>query len=524
MKLLIILFFSLSASASDSLFINVKDYGAVGDGSNDDTQSIQDAINYASGGGIVFVPHGTYKIRRSLWLTSNVELRGAGAIITKGPSVKSLLTINASVGATSVTVASSAGFNVGDQIHLADNTSFEWLSTTSVITSISGNVITFDSAILGNLQTTRAAYASTTFPLIRNCCVSSNIKVDNLTLDQNANSSDPANEFTIATIHWVSAVNSLVENCILLNAATDAYSDQAMGITSKNVFRGNTVQTAGRHGVHLGSIMNGALVDGNRITGCVGWALFYCAFVKNTIAVNNLVENCTKGFAGGDARDSNNIVSNNVFKNIKSWTLEPGTNGIISDNILVDCYQGVQVLFPNTTLSNNNIQLNGGGTGIYISASNATINGGIMNGNVTGNTQLAIDNASNVTISGLKILNGYRATSIKGATNLKITNSQILACNTSQGWVFEGAVSTDVSIDLSKTNLVAPVLETTVPIRALYNGLGTNGTADPSVSGSWFLNPATVSTKKFDGALVQWNNGTEHLSMYKQGIGWILIK
>jgi hypothetical protein len=45
--------------------INVKDWGAVGDGDADDTDKIQDAIDYAyvrGRGGIVFFPAGTYKI------------------------------------------------------------------------------------------------------------------------------------------------------------------------------------------------------------------------------------------------------------------------------------------------------------------------------------------------------------------------------------------------------------------------------------------------------------------------------
>jgi len=53
--------------------VSVKDFGAVGDGTTDDTLAIQTAINSISDDGIVFVPPGTYK------LTSALTLGSAGA-------------------------------------------------------------------------------------------------------------------------------------------------------------------------------------------------------------------------------------------------------------------------------------------------------------------------------------------------------------------------------------------------------------------------------------------------------------
>lgn len=62
-----------------SLMINVRDYGATGDGVTDDTASIQAAVDAAAiGGGSVFVPRGTYLVNGTVNILSSVKLTGAG--------------------------------------------------------------------------------------------------------------------------------------------------------------------------------------------------------------------------------------------------------------------------------------------------------------------------------------------------------------------------------------------------------------------------------------------------------------
>lgn len=63
-------------AATNDIF-NVRDYGAVGDGKEDDTYAFEKAITAASKkGGIVFVPAGYYLITDTLLIPSGVELRG----------------------------------------------------------------------------------------------------------------------------------------------------------------------------------------------------------------------------------------------------------------------------------------------------------------------------------------------------------------------------------------------------------------------------------------------------------------
>lgn len=73
-------------NAKVSEVFSVKDFGAVGDGSTNDTSAIQAAINAAgtAGGGEVFFPPGTYLLNSGIsWTYSNVHLVGAGQGATK---------------------------------------------------------------------------------------------------------------------------------------------------------------------------------------------------------------------------------------------------------------------------------------------------------------------------------------------------------------------------------------------------------------------------------------------------------
>ena len=75
----------VEAHAGSSLepFSNVKasTYGAKGDGSTDDAAAIQKALTAAkeAGGGIVYLPPGTYIVKSTLKIDNNVTLMGAGS-------------------------------------------------------------------------------------------------------------------------------------------------------------------------------------------------------------------------------------------------------------------------------------------------------------------------------------------------------------------------------------------------------------------------------------------------------------
>lgn len=72
---------SVDTQLDNLAIFNVKDYGAKGDGATDDATAIQKALDAANtaGGGLVFLPKGTYIVGKTLEVDNFVTLAAAGA-------------------------------------------------------------------------------------------------------------------------------------------------------------------------------------------------------------------------------------------------------------------------------------------------------------------------------------------------------------------------------------------------------------------------------------------------------------
>jgi polygalacturonase len=76
--------YELLSAGSGTSWVNVRDKGAAGNGTADDTTAVQAAINaLPTAGGTVYIPTGTYKLTSALTLRSNLVLIGDG----DGPSL-----------------------------------------------------------------------------------------------------------------------------------------------------------------------------------------------------------------------------------------------------------------------------------------------------------------------------------------------------------------------------------------------------------------------------------------------------
>jgi hypothetical protein len=103
----------LKWSTPITTFFNVKLYGAVGDGSHDDTSAIQSAINAAlatiESSGTVFFPAGIYKITSSLNCTNASVSTGGDAVTLRGEGQRASMIIRSGSGFAMVTYNGSNG-------------------------------------------------------------------------------------------------------------------------------------------------------------------------------------------------------------------------------------------------------------------------------------------------------------------------------------------------------------------------------------------------------------------------------
>lgn len=215
-----ILFLSLGATAT--ITINVRNFGATGNGSSDDTTPILRAIaSLPSSGATLYFPCGTYLITSGLTIrTSNTSIIGAGScsVLKAGGSASftALTVVGNGLGSTaklvsnttqdSFTVGSgmltSLGIVVGSYVLVSDQgiasngLGSPPISTQQVVkvTAINGNTATIEGSFAHNFT------LQSPYPSNQGCCPYvqkigspvSNVKVTNLYFDGAANTSSRA--------------------------------------------------------------------------------------------------------------------------------------------------------------------------------------------------------------------------------------------------------------------------------------------------------------------------------------------
>lgn len=107
----------VSFSMTDGAFVNVQDFGAVGDGVANDTPAIQAAINYAQSNGsrTVYFPAGTYSTNASLEVTDDIRIEGESLRSTMISSTSSDYIIHADLGDPNTSgVGNYYGFSISN--------------------------------------------------------------------------------------------------------------------------------------------------------------------------------------------------------------------------------------------------------------------------------------------------------------------------------------------------------------------------------------------------------------------------
>ena len=534
--------------------INVMDYGAVGNGTTDDTTAINAAIiaANAAGGNVVFssMPH---LITSPILMKSNVQLvltntltcsgmsaYGANetdhsAVLFLGTSVStSALTVAGASGDLTVTVASGSGFAVGDMVIVEDSSYFGSGTSAGVnsslarVMNVATNVLTIDNPLptafptatsivrkvnlIQNASVTVATiagapYQGVTFQWARHCIVQ-DTEVNPIGKD---------------AVYFHSAFGNLATNVNARNPQS-VVSPFGYGCLFDFGASDNTLQNSYFEGIR--EISAGEYARRNTVRGCTIVAAFDSALnthglgAEDTLFESNFVTNSAQYAVAigqlatsGKAADLRTVVRGNVILGSVNYAIREvqftsgtsiATDTIIENNVIngtttdaIFIAGSVATDNVNPTIRNNKI-INAGAAGISlngVSVKNCIVTGNEIN---TPSTDGIIVQATGGEVYISKNVvnaagnNGIRLTSGTGATNnITIDNNSVKSSVAASIFIGELLVS---------NNLQATIRNNTV------NGSGAEGIRldGPGVKSS-VVSGNMIDTTVSDGILL---NGT----------------
>ena len=287
-----------------------------GDLVGDSHKVIQSAIDYVArlGGGTVQILPGTYILRGSVHLRSNVRLIGTGdeSILTKPASVSTKLVADSDWYDQEITLDDAKGFEVGDSVCLRTRNPHNGSPTVLKRTLIarSGNRFKLDRALRENFWTIGESTCSTLFPLVTGEEID-NLVIERLTLDGNRANNENLDGNYGGCIFLQDVNQVLIRNVTARHNNGDGISWQ--------ICHDVTVEDCHSHdhaglGLHPGSGSQRPVMRRNKLERCqIG--LFFCWGVKYGLAEENTILDIKgQGISIGH-RDTDNIVRKNVVRN-----------------------------------------------------------------------------------------------------------------------------------------------------------------------------------------------------------------
>lgn len=207
--------------------INVKDFGARGDGDADDTAALAAAIAAAGTGGTVFIPPGTYR-HTGITINQSIILRGSGWMAT--------VLKNVSVSAPAVTVSRQPGSGTAPDGYIVGGVLIEQLQLTGTSTG---------AAVLYNTQS---------HTVLRDVYILSN----------------GGHGVQLSTDSHVYGLT--IDHCVIQGNVLDGIYGRGEGLRQINAVQivNGTELVANRNGINLWGInigIVGSIIEGNRAAG-----------------------------------------------------------------------------------------------------------------------------------------------------------------------------------------------------------------------------------------------------------------
>ena len=400
--------------------ISVKDFGATGNGTTDDTDSIQNAINYvfSLGGGVVYFPNGIY-------VCNNVEIK-SGVTLTSLSNQYGYLPANISNATLKSTIA---GWTITTPVGGATSASITGINFQGAgLTEICGGINILDgSAWMAIKQCDFNNYSEQAIKIENNTvsCVIEDILTTNVVLNKTRAAYIGGIDIN-GTDHFLSRIEANTSSIALSSAS---YYICGIKIQGANHFISNCIGEFSDLGI-------AALCEQSRFVNCRADTNFAHGFeaisgtniFTNCLALNNGLDNTNTyyGFNLGSAQG--NILSACSAQNTGGTLLQyayydnANYSSVVSRNIMIGCQgfgYGTALCYTNPYLGSGplwNPTLIRPNTGTTI--------------DVSGTTLLSLEHASPTSITNFT--GGTQGQTIRfvGGSNITLVNSTNIITNT----------------------------------------------------------------------------------------------
>lgn len=422
-----------AATAVAYLAVQPETYGAIGNGSTDDSDALLSAI--ATGKNISLRAGKIYLVSKPLVLAVNQCLNGNGATLKRANQATTTTTTGITNATTnSLTVASAASFRVGQKIAVYNGANYS--TDAPVIQSIVGNVITTATSFHLSAGspwsgTTTVAHA---YDVLN---VEDGGVVEKLNID--------GNRANWTKYRWETSVEigmsgaGTIRDVILQNCPSDAIIEHEAGLnpTYENI----RVLNGNGNGLHLSGSTNpvvrgfwGKNLNLDTAVGHADGGIILSNGVKDAVIDSFYIENAISGVASFDSAGNSDLtITNGVIRSCTGTAMEgtfpsgEGANNILISNIRI--YDSVKLdinqtsggssVFPSRWhLSNVYLE----NTALYIAnARNIELDQVSVNfGTATTGTIVTIAGSKNINYNSGIVTGGSAAIYITGSTSERV--------------------------------------------------------------------------------------------------------
>jgi len=348
-----------------AMFVNVTEYGALGDGVTDDTSAIEEAIQHAIdlGGAIVYFPSGTYLCQINMTGLNNIILRGTGA-----GSILSL----ASLSSPALTIQNSTDVAI-EHLKFDGRNSDGATATTTYFKTITNIII--QHCIFDDCTTRAVNFPATTGGTINtnvivSQCIFSSMSLDAIYVGESSGTYIINNDINdapdVAIDTGESKYNTLVVGNIIRSCNGGIYS---MGTGDTTIVSNNELLECSGTGIRI-SGDEGAIPAG---------------FRQRWIATNNTLVGSGLGSVGFRSDAHNGILANNLFNGFGANVIRVAASGInVKDNFIDTplANYGLTIASPLVNVTGNVFKNSASTGGCSATESNVTFQNNVFYGGI----------------------------------------------------------------------------------------------------------------------------------------------